>query len=75
MTMITNSSSVPLRSLLSERGHFYFTAPVGYNPALDAFLDRDEEFVRRQCLMRVSEDNEWREVEWREIREARSGIL
>jgi cyclopropane fatty-acyl-phospholipid synthase-like methyltransferase len=60
-----------LRGLLTDNGRLFFTVPVGYNPGLDAFLDRGEEFVRRDCLKRVSSRNEWREVNWEEIRGAR----
>lgn len=60
-----------LQTLLAPGGRFFFTAPVGYNPGLDAFLDVPAHFVQRRCLQRVSIRNEWREVEWADIRQAR----
>jgi hypothetical protein len=60
-----------LRSLLSSQGRMYFTVPVGYSPGLDQFLDQKEEFISRTCLRRVSIRNEWREVDWEDIRRAK----
>lgn len=60
-----------LRSLLTPGGRLYFTVPVGYSPGIDRFLDRKEEFINRTCLRRTSIRNEWREVDWEDIRFAK----
>lgn len=60
-----------LRTLLAPGGLFVFTAPIGYNPGFDAYVDREKGFTFLRCLKRVSIRNEWQEVSWSEIRSAR----
>lgn len=57
-----------LRGCLAPGGTFLFTAPVGYNPNLDRWLDETPSLNRR-CLRRVSASNEWKEAAWEEVRE------
>ena len=61
-----------LRGLLSPTGHLLITLPMGYNPHLDEFLRAGEiRFDRQLALQRISADNRWREVTWKEIARAR----
>jgi SAM-dependent methyltransferase len=61
-----------LKRLSADGGRIVVTLPMAYNPELDARLrDGRIPFSRRSCLRRVSRDNRWREVEWRDIEDAR----
>lgn len=57
-----------LRSLLAPGGELVFTAPVGYSPPLDDFLNRADGFTERFCLRRVSVLNEWEKAEWSDVK-------
>jgi hypothetical protein len=55
--------------LLSDRGAFLFTVPVGFNPVIDRYIDTgaikvDDAF----CLKRISAENDWTEVGWNDIK-------
>ena len=60
-----------LRSLLAPGGIFVFTAPVGYSPPLDRIIDKGEGFLSRNGLLRISANNEWKQVPWNDIRSCR----
>ena len=63
-----------LKSLLAEGGTILVTFPVGYNYYLDKLLARGVmPFTRQYYLLRVSKDNQWREVEWKDIQSAKYG--
>lgn len=57
-----------LRGLLSHDGELFFTAPIGYNPALDRWIDEGDGIKELRCMRRVSALNEWCEVSWAEVR-------
>ncbi len=58
-----------VRDLLADDGAFLFTVPVGFNPVIDNYIDtgvlRPDDHI---CLKRVSEENDWIEVQWKDIR-------
>lgn len=57
-----------LRDLLTPEGRLVVTLPLGYNPEMDGLLEEGRlGFSECFCLKRVSKNNEWKEVEWREI--------
>jgi len=61
-----------LKSLLAPKGKMVITLPLGYNPELDKLLRNDKiHFTRRFCLKRISEDNKWIEVYWKDAQNAR----
>lgn len=63
-----------LRRLAGGTGRIVVTLPLGYNPHCDTLLrDGRIAFSRRGCLKRVSRDNRWAEVDWKEIENARLG--
>jgi hypothetical protein len=63
-----------LKDLLTPSGKIVITLPLGYNPALDKILrNRRVQFSRRFCLKRVSKDNSWIEVGWRDIENSQYG--
>jgi hypothetical protein len=48
------------------------TLPLGYNPELDRLLRNGKvQFTRQFCLKRISEDNKWIEVCWKDVRNAK----
>lgn len=63
-----------LRGLLSPGGQMIVTLPLGYNAYLDDILKHGEKiFDRCYCLQRISRDNRWTEVDWRDIESAKYG--
>lgn len=63
-----------LRNLLSPGGQMVVTLPMGYNVYLDDLLKRGEKiFDRCHYLKRISRDNRWTEVDWRDIENAKYG--
>jgi hypothetical protein len=61
-----------LRTLLNPKGKIVITAPVGYNPNLDALLRSNGlRFDKLLCLKRVSSDNKWVETTWKDIENAK----
>lgn len=58
--------------LLAPGGRFVFTVPVGYNPVLDAWLF-NRWAGKTGYLMRVSEDNRWKEADEDPVRSAKYG--
>ena len=52
-----------LRVCLGPGGRLLATFPIGYNPAVDGFIERGHDGVGElRCLERVSASNDWREV-------------
>lgn len=63
-----------LKRLLAPGGTMVITVPVGFNFELDKLLREGKiQFTRRFCLKRISKDNEWKEVNWNEIHNAKYG--
>jgi|SRR5581483_4845143 len=61
-----------LRKILAEGGAMLVTCPLGQNPHLDRYVaEQALDFPERHYLLRVSKDNEWREVGLDEVRGAR----
>jgi len=61
-----------LKRLLAPKGKMVITLPLGYNPELDKLLRNGKiQFTRRFCLKRISEDNRWIEVYWKDVQNAR----
>ena len=57
-----------MKKSLNPGGRIVLTFPVGFNPSLDAFLQSGRiKFEKILCMKRVSKDNRWTEVEFREI--------
>jgi hypothetical protein len=63
-----------LRELLSDSGEFWMTAPLGYNKFLRTLLDSEKIPWAKLCFMkRISSDNSWSQVTWKEARMSRYG--
>lgn len=61
-----------LKNLLALKGILVITLPLGYNPYLDKLLkERKINFTKLYCLKRISANNEWMQVEWKDIVNAR----
>ena len=61
-----------LARLTAPGGRIVVTLPLAYNPNVDAYLkDGRIAFAQRHCLKRISRDNRWEEVDWREVQDAR----
>ena len=63
-----------LKELLAPKGIMVVTFPIGYNPYLDRLLrDGKIPLTALFCLKRISKDNEWKEVSWSDVLDARFG--
>lgn len=63
-----------LKSLLTRSGTIIVTLPFGGYPYLDKLLKEDKiPFFKKFCLKRVSRDNKWKEVNWKEILNSKYG--
>lgn len=63
-----------LRRLLAPSGKLLVSMPLGWNPAVDAWvLEKAPEFDSLRFLKRVSQANDWREIDAAEARGARYG--
>jgi len=63
-----------LKRHLSPEGEIVITLPLGYNPELDKLLREGKiQFTKRFCLKRTSEGDEWKEVNWDDIRNVKYG--
>lgn len=62
------------KRLLAPGGVFLLTAPLGYNPALDELVYRDQLGLTTALFMkRMTRDNRWAEVPLTEVRGSRYG--
>lgn len=57
-----------LFSLLNPGGELIFSAPVGYSPPLDLWLETQVDRVEIKSMYRCSAANEWREEDWGQTR-------
>ena len=58
-----------LKKCLSDGGKIAVTLPVGYNPELDRLIDEKKlGFTEQYFLKRVSEDNNWTETTWDDVK-------
>ncbi|HEX3272673.1 MAG TPA: hypothetical protein VHR15_18660 [Ktedonobacterales bacterium] len=56
-----------LATLLAPGGKGLITLPIGYNAALDGFLHEGRvPFTSVGYLLRITDDNQWREASWSE---------
>ena len=63
-----------LRSLLAPEGIMLITVPMGYNTELDEMLrERKIPSAETYGLKRISRSNNWKEVEWNAIANAKYG--
>jgi len=54
-----------IQRLLSKKGKLIMSSPIGYNPDLDAFIDKNHtSFSQFFVLRRVSSKNSWKESTW-----------
>jgi len=61
-----------LKKLIIPKGRICVTLPLGYNTAMDELLKKRKlQFTKMYCLKRISGDNQWREVGWEDIRDAK----
>jgi len=61
-----------LKGLLAPKGKIIITLPLWYNPELDKLLrDGRIQFTRLFYLKRISKDNRWIEVYWKDLQNAR----
>lgn len=60
-----------LRSMLAPGGVMLLTCPIGQNSYLDEYIQQERlAFPERHYLLRVSRDNEWRQVDLHAVRGA-----
>ncbi|MFA6451422.1 MAG: hypothetical protein WCX65_18255 [bacterium] len=63
-----------LKSCLSPGGTLIVTMPIGHNTEMDGMIDSGEiSFDKTLFLKRVSESNQWVQVDWDEAKKARYG--
>jgi hypothetical protein len=63
-----------LKKCLASGGKMVVTFPLGYNLAMDSFLqDGKIEFTKQCFLMRISRDNKWEVVDWDTVRDSKFG--
>lgn len=61
-----------LESILVPGGQMVVTLPMGYNHEMDRlFREKQIKFTKHHYLKRISEDNKWMEVGWKEIQDAK----
>ncbi len=62
-----------IKDLLNQQCLAVITLPIGYNPYLDEILkaQRKKLFNRIYCLKRISKDNKWKEVTFKNIQQAK----
>ena len=65
-----------MRGLLNNGGRIVITMPLGYNGDLNSLLRENSlPFTSIRFLKRISADNQWREVDFEEVKDARYGYL
>lgn len=63
-----------IKSLLSEKGSFIATFPIGYNRYLDEKLAKKQILFSKICFMkRISKENEWVEAAYDEVKYVKFG--
>lgn len=68
------SAIANLKKLLISNGKIIITLPVGYNNEVDRLLREKKLGLTSQYnLKRISRDNIWKEVEWKDIKNAKYG--
>ena len=61
-----------LKQLLAPGGELLVTVPIGFNCYLDEFIEKGTlDFDSYQFLKRISNNNEWEQVEWDEVKESK----
>lgn len=60
-----------LKRCLSPGGKIVVTLPLGYNSEIDTLLNEGKiQFTKIYCLKRISDDNKWTEVDWKDVQNA-----
>ena len=58
-----------LKRHLAPKGKMIVSLPLGYNTALDRFLEEEKiKFTKKYYLKRIDGTNEWKEVGWNDVR-------
>jgi len=61
-----------VKSLLSKNGRAIITVPFGYNLDMDKlFQDKIIKFTKQHYLKRISRDNDWKESDWKSIKDTK----
>lgn len=61
-----------LQSFLKPKGTILFTIPLGYNKDIDFLLETNRlRWIKKYFLKRISKDNRWIEVPWKEVKRVR----
>jgi SAM-dependent methyltransferase len=61
-----------LKKCLLPGGKIFVTLLMGYNTEMDKLLrNEDIKFSERYCLKRISKNNKWEEVEWKDIQDTK----
>lgn len=64
-----------MASLLSEKGRMLVTMPLGYNKDMDTLLEENKlEFTHTYYLKRISKDNRWKQVHFKEVKNIEFGF-
>jgi len=63
-----------IKLLLTYKGTFVFTIPLGFNPYLDSCINKSElDITRTLFLKRTSKSNKWKQVEYHEVKDIKYG--
>jgi len=61
-----------MKGLLASKGRMVITVPLGYNSELDELISNETiRFTRRLFMKRVSKDNKWIEVDYKDVKGAK----
>jgi SAM-dependent methyltransferase len=63
-----------MKRLLSPQGRIFITVPLGWNCELDELISNETiRFTKRLFMKRVSKDNKWVEVDYKNVKGAKYG--
>jgi hypothetical protein len=63
-----------MKRLLSLQGRIFITVPLGWNCELDELISNETiRFTKRLFMKRVSKDNKWIEVDYKNVKGAKYG--
>jgi len=61
-----------LKRCLAPGGKIVVTLPLGYNFEMDKLLQKGKiKFTKQYCLKRISKDNKWIKVDWKDIQSSK----
>lgn len=65
-----------LTTCLAPGGKLVVTLSLGYNPYMDRLLNEEKiQFTKMYCLKRISSNNKWIQVDWKDVRNSRYHYL